>query len=162
MSSLSQIWIKYFIGFRILQRSWTLILSTDAIAFWVLCSVGSLPRNPVFDPFEDDCGDQLLFKQFSIWELLMTKKFLQISSNLFSTAYVFKTRSEEFHWKRRTSIQSRLSKGILKLKIKNIIKLPGTWVDAISTMIYMINFWVISLETESGQSGCSNFRLWNT
>ena len=115
--------------------SWTLSTSTDAIAFWVLCSVGSLPKNPGFDPFEDDCGEQLLSKQFSIWELLMTKKFLQISSNLFSLQFIcFKQDLESFIGKEEHRFKAASAREILKLKIQNIIKLPGTWVDAISTI----------------------------
>ena len=85
----------------------------------------------------------------------MTKKFLQISSNLFSLQFIcFKQDLESFIGK-----EEHRFKAASALNIKNIIKLPGTRVDAISMMSYLIHFWVISLETDSEQSGCSNSRL---
>ena len=57
----------------------------------------------------------------------MTKKFLQISSNLFSLQFIcFKQDLESFIGKEEHRFKAASAREILKLKIQNIIKLPGT------------------------------------
>ena len=131
----------------------------NVIGFWMLYSNGVSPRNPVFDPFGDDCGEQLLSNNSQFENYSWQKSSFKLAQIYLVCSLSVLNKIWRVSLEKKNIDLKPPQQGKLEIRNSKYYQTARNVSRRNFDDICLIHFWVISLETDSEQSGCSNSRL---